>query len=56
MSIDELRKLPKGTRVKFTPSRWGETIAVIVQVNSDVMLETSQGSFIREVDEILSVV
>jgi hypothetical protein len=46
----------EGKLVRFTPHRWGETIARVVQVNSDVMLQAHQGSFIRELDEILEVV
>lgn len=46
----------EGRWVKFSPPRWGETIAQIVQVNGDVLLRTGQGSFIREISEIIEIV
>ena len=46
----------EGRWVKFYPPRWGETVAQIVQVNKDVLLRTSHGSFIREISEIIEII
>jgi hypothetical protein len=53
MIVDE--KL-EGKLVRFVPPRWGEDTATVVQVNSDVLLRTSRGSFIREKSEIVEEV
>lgn len=39
--------------VRFTPPRWGEDVAIVVQFSSDVILKTAKGTFIRELFEIV---